>query len=114
MRNTWTIALGDPELFLANLHGLAQEFKSMAGVQRCGLEEIRAFVKSRNFELTNEPEVFRATVAAFAAMLINDHSQQLRIRGLLSKKLFIESAGFKCDLLELFHRCVFEGMDLLS
>lgn len=84
----------------------------MAVVESIGLEDIRNFVKARNYDIAKDPAIFRAVVAAFAVLLIKRHSQFVRVRGLFQKTLKVESKGFKCELLDLFQRCVFEGLDL--
>jgi|SRR2546426_65428 len=112
MKNSWNKALGDPQKFLDELTLLASRFCSLAKVEQYELKDIRSFVKARNYDLTSEPEVFRATVAAFAVVLKDYYAQSLRVRWLFHKKLMVESKRFRCELLDLFNRCVFEGLDL--
>jgi hypothetical protein len=112
MRNAWAKAIGNPAVFLTNISELSGQFKVLAKVEQFELKEIREFLKSRNYELTNQPEVLRAVVAAFSVLLTEKFAQSLRLRGVFNKKIVVESAGFKGELLELFYRCTFEGLDL--
>ena len=105
-------ALGDPAEFLHNVSALALDFRAASHVYDPGLGEIRKFVADRNYQLTNDPKAFRASVAAFAVCLVNQHAQNLVLRGIFRKRIVVHSKRFSCDLLELFYRCVFEGLDL--
>jgi len=112
MMNSWTKAFGDPRVFLGDIPTLSRRFKTLAKVERSELAEIREFVKSRNYEITKDPEALRAVVAAFSVLLTERFGQRLRVRGVVRKKIIVESKGFTCELLDLFYRCVFEGLDL--
>lgn len=111
---TWRMALGDQKLFLSQFPSLAGAFRSLSGQKDAGLNEIWAFVKTRNYELTPDPAAFRAAVAAFAVLLIEQHNQRLVLGGIFSKKILVRSKGLSRNLLELFYRCVFEDSALNS
>jgi hypothetical protein len=112
MNKTWEMALGDPQKFLDELTLNGARFSSMMRVEHYDLQVIRNFVESRKHEIANDPEVFRAVVAAFGIVLIDYYAQKLRVRGLFKKRIRVESKRFGCELLDLFYRCVFEGLDL--
>jgi hypothetical protein len=112
MRNSWTVALGDPQVFLSEIELLADQFKSIAQVENAGIPEIRHFIKSGNYELTKNPQMLRILVAAFSSILVKRFSQTLHIRGILRRRITVESTRFRCDLLDLFYRCAFEGLEL--
>lgn len=112
MSEAWILAFGDPKIFLAELPKLAKDFQALANVQEFELKHIRAFVKSRNYEISNEPKEFRAIMAAFVVLMNDRYAQKPRVRGLFRKKIKLESKRFDAELFDLFYRCVFEGLDL--
>lgn len=69
-------------------------------------------MRSRNHDITNNASEFRQMLGAFACVLIDHYAQEIRVSGLLKKKLVVISKGFRCEFLDLFYRCVFEGLDL--
>lgn len=112
MNATWRAILGPPKSFLAQVPQLASRFVQRAGAASCDLASIRAFVRSRNYEITNEPEVFREVLAAFVCVLIDFYALDVRIGGILRKRIEIVNTHYRGELLDLFYRCVFEGLDL--
>lgn len=112
MTKSWNDAFGDPETFLKNISSLANNFKRLANVEHFGLDQIRGFVESRNFQLTNDPEALRSVVAAFSTLLLQITGVELRLRGFFRKTVVVRSCGFNGELLDVFYRCVFEGVDL--
>jgi hypothetical protein len=112
MIRAFAAALGNPEQFTIEFSKLASDFSSVAGVKQCDLNDIRNFVAAQNYQLTREPTLFRMSLAAFGSIIIHKHAQRLRVRGVFRKRILVESKGFRCDFLDLFYRCVFEGLDL--
>jgi len=105
-------ALGNPVEFKRELVSLAVEFQKLVGKPHIGLADIRDFVRSRNYEVTKNASEFRQMLGAFACVLIDHYAQEVRVSGLLKKKLVVISKGFRCEFLDLFYRCAFEGLDL--
>jgi hypothetical protein len=103
--------LGDPELFVAEIPALAMELRKILGLEFPELKDIRAAVKARNYEITGD-KIFRPLLGAFAVLLIDWYGQRVVVRGWFRKRVMVESKGVRCEFLDLFYRCVFEGLDL--
>ena len=112
MKNTFERALADPNDFMSSMSELSSRFSSYISKERYDLKDIRAFVMARNDQLANEIETLRAVLGAFAWLITNSHAQSLRVKGIFKQTLMVESSGFQCEFLDLFYRCVFEGLDL--
>ena len=110
--NKFQASLGDLETFLKEIPVLANEFAKALGIDHVELRHIRGAVEQRNFEITNDPHFVRTVFGAFCALLIDWYAKSIRLGGIFRKVLFVESKGFKCELTDLFYRCVFEGVDL--
>ena len=104
--------LGVPGEFLAEVQKLASQFQQRVNTTRCDLATIRSFVKSKNYEISDDPETFRETVAAFVCVLRDYYAQEVKVAGVLKKRLEVTGPGYQGELLDLFYRCVFEGLDL--
>src|SRR5687767_3169872 len=104
--------MGNPHEFLLEMPKLVRLFSSLSGQNQLDIPAIRKFNEDRNFNLTSDRDAFRAVLAAFATILRDQHDQTLRVRGVFRKSVFIESSGFSAEFLELYYRCIFEGLDL--
>ena len=58
MNTSWQKALGDPRVFLGELPNFAERFEELAGVQNAEIGDIRNFLKSRNYRIADDPQVF--------------------------------------------------------
>ena len=108
--NKFESAIGDPEVFLRDLGPKADKFAEVLGVKHFELKDIRLFFKSREFDIPVGE--LNLALAAFGTLLVDHYAQTLKLRGIFKKKLMVESKGFSCEFLDLFYRCVFEGLDL--
>lgn len=97
---------------MKNIQSHAAEFSKISGHDSYELKDIRAYVKSCNYEITKDPLVFRSIVAAFGIVIIDYYAQRLRYRGFFNRRIMVESKGFSCEFLDLFYRCVFEELNL--
>ena len=104
--------LGSPNEFLGQVQTLAARFQQRADTPGCDLPSIRAFVKARDYEISNDPDVFRETVAAFVCVLKDYYAQDLKVAGLWKKRIEIVGPAYRGELLDLVYRCVFEGLEL--
>ena len=104
--------LGEPELFVAEIPALAMELRKILGLEFPELKDIRAAVKARDYEIIDDEKIFRPLLGAFAVLLIDCYGQRVVVRGWFRKRVMVESKGFRCEFLDLFYRCVFEGLDL--
>jgi hypothetical protein len=104
--------LGSPTEFLQDMPALASKFRSLSATEDPDLKVIRRFVAEKQHHLTQDREAFRCTVAAFGELLAGRHGQNLLLTGVFIKKVVVQSGSFHCDLLELFYRCVYEGLDI--
>lgn len=112
MNAKWNEMLGAPGEFLAQVQQLAARFQQRAKTTGCDLPAIRAFVKARNYEISDDPDVLRETVAAFVCVLRDYYAQDIKVAGILKRRIEVVSLGYRGELLDLFYRCVFEGLDL--
>jgi hypothetical protein len=112
MATAFTKALGDPKEFLDNLPMLAEQFSHEVGSQHYDLSQIRDAVKKKNYDILNDPNFCRRVFAAFAVILVDWYGQRLHLRGFFKRRIVVRSKGFSTDFLDLFYRCVFEGLDL--
>lgn len=112
MNAKWNEILGVPVYFLQQVQQLAAQFQQRINGGGCDLPTIRAFVKARNYAISDDPKVFRETVAAFVCVLRDYYAQEVKVAGILKPRIVVVSRGYRGDLLDLFHRCVFEGLDL--
>ena len=112
MNAKWKENLGDPGEFLAQAQRLAVKFQQNTKATGCDLAAIRSFVKSRNYEISDDLEVFREIVAAFVCVLRDYYAQEVKVAGILKKRIEVVGPGYRGELLDLFYRCVFEGIDL--
>ena len=104
--------LGDPGLYLGKLVDYSSKFEQVTGNRDYSLKTIREYVESQHYEVENDPENFRMVLGAFCILLIYWYAMKLKVRGIFQKRISVESKGFRADLLDLYNRCVFEGLDL--
>jgi hypothetical protein len=114
MSRPFSEAIGDPYEFIAEFPRLASEFPTLSGVQYYQLADIRKFVELRNYQISDNRDLSRIILAAFAFILTNQFAQKLGVRGIFRKKVAVYSDRFECDFIDLFYRCVFEGLELSS
>lgn len=112
MNNDFSRCLGDPEQFVARIPELAIKLREYLQNDFPELKDIRAAVKARNFEITNDQDFCEALFGGFALILIDWYGQKVAVKGLFRKKVMVKAKGFSCEFLDLFYRCVFEGLDL--
>jgi hypothetical protein len=65
-----------------------------------------------SYEISDDADVFRETVAAFVCVLRDYYAQDVKVAGILKKRIEAVGPGYRGELLDLFYRCVFEGLDL--
>jgi len=112
MNAKWSENLGVPGEFLAGAQRRAAQFQQRAKTTGCDLAAIRRFVKSKNYEIGDDPELFREIVAAFVCVLKDYYAQDVKVAGILKRRIEVTGPGYRGELLDLFYRCVFEGLDL--
>ena|ERR1041384_4389760 len=111
MRDAFSLALGDPGKFLDDIPALASKFNGFAGEPGTDVSRIRKFIELRNYVLSDDPDILRSTLAAFCLLLTERYGQHLRLKGIFRKRIVVESRSFCCDLIDLFYRCMFEGLE---
>jgi len=112
MKAGWYELLGDLAQFLEQAPQLARRFQDRVKATRCDLAAIRAFVKSTDYVISDDPDLFREVVGAFVCVLKDYYAGDIKVRGILKKRIVVLGPGYCGDLLDLFYRCVFEGLDL--
>ena len=112
MNAHWNENLGVPDEFLAQVQQLAEDFKRRTKSSNCDLTTIRDFVKSRDYEISDDPRIFREILGTFVCVVRDYYAQDVRAKGLFKKRIEVAGPGYRGELLDLFYRCVFEGLDL--
>lgn len=112
MKTAFEKALGNPAVFLQNIGYLTDEYLKMRGIKELDFEEIRQFVQTKQGQLLSDAHEFQRVAAAFACVLIDFYAQDLRLAGILRRKLVVKSRHFEGEFLDLFYRCMYEGLDL--
>lgn len=84
----------------------------MSGCGNPRLADIREYVKQLEYTISDKPRTCRAVLAAFACYM-NDY-QNCRIiqRGIFRIRLVVKKDWYEGDFFDLFHRVVFEGLDM--
>jgi hypothetical protein len=111
MEKDFKRALGDPHEFLRELPQHADHLAKYLKVDHLEMRHIRKAVLAHKPDITLLPEFMRFAMAGFAVVLINRYGQKLCIRGFFKKTIVVESKSLRCDFLDLFYRCVHEGLD---
>src|SRR5688572_9936761 len=112
MKHSLSKALGDPEAFVQQVPALASELEKIRNLEHVELKHMREAVAARDYDITTDPVFCRALFGGFAAILIDWCAQDIVVKGLFKKTVVVQSKGFSCEFVDLFYRCVFEGLDL--
>ena len=69
-------------------------------------------ITHQNHALSDDPELFREVVAAFVCVLRDYYAQDVKVAWILKRRIEVTGTGYRGELLDLFYRCVFEGLNL--
>ena len=98
--------------FVQKIGQYADDFTRLSGSRDQRPSRIREFIKARNYTVTDDGNVCRAVLAAFAAYMNDYHNCRIRPSGLFRKSLVIRRGSYSGDFFDLFYRVMFEGLEI--